>query len=230
VNFSPPPYSTNFDAESIISYGDSLYIFTKNWGDNRCSIYPLPKTPGSYQLARIDSLDPQGLITGACFNSASNSITLVGSSSWGSPFIVEIKAFYQNNFSGGLIYNYPIYPQIAFQVESITPLNNYQYYITSEKDLLGNDPTLYRLDTNPLVGDKESNEYNDLFHPNPASEYINIQHNDYKMVEVFDQNGSVILSSDKKQINVKELKPGSYLLCFHFISTNDTIVRKLIVK
>jgi hypothetical protein len=48
IDFTSSPFSTNFDAEALISYGDSLYIFTKNWGDKWTNIYALPKTPGNY--------------------------------------------------------------------------------------------------------------------------------------------------------------------------------------
>ena len=55
TDFTPSTYSTNFDAEAIISIGDSLYIFTKNWGNYWTNIYALPKTPGSYQATKTIS-------------------------------------------------------------------------------------------------------------------------------------------------------------------------------
>ena len=70
--------ATNFDAEALISYGDSLYIFTKNWGDKWTNIYALPKTPGTYQISKADSINAQGLVTGASYNPLSKTILFVG--------------------------------------------------------------------------------------------------------------------------------------------------------
>ena len=47
TDFTPAQFSTNFDAEALISFNDSLYIFTKNWGNNWTNIYALPKSPGN---------------------------------------------------------------------------------------------------------------------------------------------------------------------------------------
>ena len=33
TDFTPAQFTTNYDAEALISYNDSLYIFTKNWGN-----------------------------------------------------------------------------------------------------------------------------------------------------------------------------------------------------
>ena len=69
TDFTPDQFNTNYDAEALISYNDSLYIFTKNWGNYWTNIYALPKTPGTYQISKVDSLYSEGLVTGATYNS-----------------------------------------------------------------------------------------------------------------------------------------------------------------
>jgi len=66
VNFEPDPL-TNFDAEALISFDDSLYLFTKNREDFHTNIYSLPKTPGDYQAHRVGRINAAGLITGGLF-------------------------------------------------------------------------------------------------------------------------------------------------------------------
>ena len=55
TDFTPTTLATNYDAEVLIAWNDSLYIFTKNWGNQWTNIYALPKTPGNYSLPRIVS-------------------------------------------------------------------------------------------------------------------------------------------------------------------------------
>jgi len=55
----------NFDCESVISYEDSLILFSKNWEDHNTRMYKLPKKAGTYELSPLDSFSAGGLITGA---------------------------------------------------------------------------------------------------------------------------------------------------------------------
>lgn len=64
-SFTPAPEANNFDCEAMIAVGDSLYIFTKRWLDERTMIYAFPNVPGNYSISPIDSLNSFGLITGA---------------------------------------------------------------------------------------------------------------------------------------------------------------------
>jgi hypothetical protein len=50
TSFTPSLYTTNFDVETLISLGDSLYVFTKNWGNSETSYYAISKSPGSYSV------------------------------------------------------------------------------------------------------------------------------------------------------------------------------------
>lgn len=40
--------NTNFDCEALIAYNDSLFLFSKDWVDNKTRLYKLPKLPGTY--------------------------------------------------------------------------------------------------------------------------------------------------------------------------------------
>jgi len=55
----------NYDCEALIAYGDSLYLFTKNRGDERTNVCALPKIPGEYIARVTQTFDSDGLVTGA---------------------------------------------------------------------------------------------------------------------------------------------------------------------
>ncbi|MBN1651200.1 MAG: hypothetical protein JW857_07720 [Bacteroidales bacterium] len=132
-SFTSAQFSTNFDAEALISYNDSLYIFTKNWGDYQSNIYSVSKSPGTYEITKVDNINAQGLITGATYNSNCKTIMLTGYTIFSKAFIYEINGVNSNRFSEGSFERYEISPSGSFQIEGITRYRSNQYYITSEK-------------------------------------------------------------------------------------------------
>jgi hypothetical protein len=150
TTFQSNPYNSNFDAESLISYNDSLYVFTKNWADRKTNIYPLPKNSGTYITSKIDSIDVNGLITAAEYSDTSNTVTLLGYNSV-SPFVIELTNFNNSNFSQGLISKFPlVVPEnSSIQTEGLTNKNN-SYYISAE-DYLGNPQVLYQISKDSLL-------------------------------------------------------------------------------
>jgi len=150
TTFQSNPYNSNFDAESIISFNDSLYIFTKNWVDNKSNVYSLTKNVGTYIASKVDSLDVQGLITAAEYNHTSNTVTLLGYNS-DSNFVIELTNFNDSNFSQGLVNKFQlVIPEnSSIQTEGLTSLNNY-YYISAE-EYLGNSQVLYKINKDSLL-------------------------------------------------------------------------------
>ena len=230
TDFTPTQFSTNFDAEALISYNDSLYIFTKNWGNSWTNIYALPKTPGTYQISKVDSINSQGLVTGATYNPVSNTILLIGYT-FVSPFIIEISNFTYNEFSSGTINRFliPPPPDFSYQMESVTSLNQNQYYITAEK--FGTlKSALYRLNTDNLLGLETMEEITDLIYPNPASNVIHIENSDLSTVEIYDLQGVLQKFSSSEQIYISDLRKGLYITIIKNSRGDISVSQKLIIK
>ena len=230
TDFTPTQFSTNFDAEALISSNDSLYIFTKNWGDNWTNIYALPKTPGTYQISKVDSINSQGLVTGATYNLASNTILLIGYT-FVSPFIIEISNFTFNEFSSGTIKRYLISPtpDCSFQMEGITSLNQNQYYITAE-EFTPLKSALYRLDKDYLSGLESIEEITGLIYPNPASNYVHIKNIDLSTVEIYDLQGALQKISSSEQIYISDLRKGVYIINIKNSRGDKSVTKKLIIN
>lgn len=95
--------SNNYDCESMVSFGDSLIIFSKNWVDGKTRMYKMPKISGMYQLDPIDSFNIKGLATGADYNPDKNALILIGYKDY-LPFI-----FYFTDFDGQQLANHKVY-------------------------------------------------------------------------------------------------------------------------
>lgn len=89
----------SFDCEAFISYRDSLYLFTKDWVNQYSYVYKIPKIPGEYEAELIDSFNTDGLITGASYNSESNTLALVGYNNY-DPFVWLFDDFKTSFFDG----------------------------------------------------------------------------------------------------------------------------------
>lgn len=69
---------SNYDCESLISVGDSLYVFSKDWADHKSRLYSMPNKPGTYAAKSHGAFEAQGLITGAAISPDGKKIALVG--------------------------------------------------------------------------------------------------------------------------------------------------------
>ncbi|MBU6157693.1 MAG: T9SS type A sorting domain-containing protein [Bacteroidetes bacterium] len=132
VDFAPTGANkTNYDCEAFVVTRDSIYLFTKEWLSNQCSIYRLPKTPGSYQARFESKHDVQGLITGATYLPDSRLIVLCGYSSTLQPFLYLLYDFPGNAFFKGnkrkLNLSLPFH-----QVEAIATRDGLNYFLTNE--------------------------------------------------------------------------------------------------
>ncbi len=67
-----------YDCEAVFAYGDSLYIFTKDWVRYSTTLYTCPVRPGSYAIKARRTYPVDGLVTGADYNPADKVLVLCG--------------------------------------------------------------------------------------------------------------------------------------------------------
>jgi len=124
--------NTNFDCEAMIAFGDSLYLFSKDWVDNKTRVYKLPKRSGTFSAIKVAELNVQGLITGADILADQRVIVLSGYSPTLSPFIYLLYDFTGNHFFGAnkrkVLLN-----QSFTQVEGICAKTTTTFFISNER-------------------------------------------------------------------------------------------------
>ena len=124
--------NTNFDCEALIAYGDSLFLFSKDWIDNKTRLYELPKAAGTYTAVKIGELNVQGLITGAEIIADKRVIVLTGYSASVSPFIYLLYDFTGNQFFGANKRKVGI-KQSFLQLEGICATTDTSFSISNER-------------------------------------------------------------------------------------------------
>lgn len=227
TNFTPSSYSTNFDAEAMIAMKDSLYIFTKNWGNYWTNIYVLPKTPGTYSATKIDSINAQGLVTGASYDTANNSIGMVGYT-FSSAFFIRINQFVGNQFSSGTVTRNLISVPASFQTEGITHINQNEYYISAETHSSGSS-ALYRLYQQSTSINEVVNATNYIY-PNPASNILHIKFSNLKLVQIYSLSGVEICTTKANKIDVSHFKKGIYFVKFTNNFNTKPVFQKLLIN
>lgn len=224
-NFSFPRFRTNFDAEAFIALGDSLYIFTKNWGDHRTNIYPVPKLPGDYTLIKTDSIDVKGLVTGAAYIPQNGTIML-SCYTLTSPFAYYISDFPNNTFSEGVLQRIDLQMPSGYshQIEGVAAINSGLYYFTSEGGFFGASG-MYKMELYPNYLPENHPEDISTIFPDPTTGLATIEDEDADSLIIYDDSGQTIEQVAPGQLNISKYGSGVYLVKF-LNSQNEVIATK----
>jgi len=70
-------YSSH-DCEALFAFGDSLYLYSKDWVGESTSVYVVPRKPDHYHVRRSFQYEARILVTGADIWPGDNQVALVG--------------------------------------------------------------------------------------------------------------------------------------------------------
>ena len=132
------PNQTEFDCEAFVVTEDSIYLFTKQWTTFRCSLYSIPKRPGSHTANRLGEFNARGLITGASYNESMNLLVLCGYSSVMQPFFYLLYDFRDKQFFSGNKRRIELLLPLH-QVEAVASRDGLFYYVTNESFALSSE-------------------------------------------------------------------------------------------
>jgi hypothetical protein len=142
IDFEPGMNDHNFDCEAILSYGNKIHLFTKNWADNKTRHYSLPKSTGTHIAKFVETLDVGGLITGADI-STNGEVVLVGYTEFGLNFMWLLFDYQDSLFFSGNKRRIALGSGLNnSQTEGITFRNETYGYICSEKFTINSNISL----------------------------------------------------------------------------------------
>jgi len=147
LSFQMANRNNDFDCESLLAFGDSLYLFTKNWANEQTRLYALPKIPGTYITLPNAFFDVEGLITGADILNGESEIVLCGYKNY-RPFIWLLFDFQGSDFFGGNKRRINFTDMTGTQTEGASYTFGRNVYISAEKTAIA-PAKLFRLDISP---------------------------------------------------------------------------------
>jgi hypothetical protein len=227
TSFEPSYHNTNFDCEAMISAGDKLFLFTKNWIDNQTNVYKLPNKPGEHTAEYLFSFDVGCLISGAEWHPSLNNLYLIGYNQSGGSYTWVFRDFSGTDFFSGNSIKL-IWTSLT-QIEGICMADASGVYVSSEKFGGELDPTLYYLNLSGFMNVEPE------FLPSGITvtsdkKRILVQTNNNSMLtgelQVFDFNGKVVYEKIIMNENYLEIPikiSGLYMVVFNGEKLNFSI-------
>jgi len=191
IDFNPGNKNHNFDAEAIISIDTALFLFTKNWVNDKTHIYQLSKTPGTYSVSKIDEIEVPGLVTAAEYIEDLNVVVLIGYTEVNGVisdnFATIVANFNNNQFSSGDIFNVDISVSGSKKTEGLVIDDAYNLYVSSEANA-GYSQTLYGLNLYAVL-DSFLSINDTIVNPNDTTymDTTNTNPDDTTSILIFDQ-------------------------------------------
>lgn len=234
TQFSFETYTTNFDCEAMIAVDDSIFLFSKNWGNHKTYIYGMPNTPGEYGCVPLDSLNVDGLITGAAYNRDKEEVLLIGYKPYlAGSFIVLLSNYSNHNFFEATNITIGLMLMLH-QTEGIEFLRESEFVFSYESQA-NITVGLRRGDFNKVqnILNEEYDIYKPIVYPNPITDFIHIKNcRQFDTIYIYDINGQLVITlqvdSDEMELDLNHLYPGVYPI--EFVSRNkfftDIIVKK----
>ncbi len=250
TDFSSQPNNTNFDAEAIAVYQDSLLIFTKNWVDNKTNAYAIPKILGNHIAEKVSSYDVQGLITGVTYNPYTDAFLFSGYSSILLPFLIYIDQNRPSSLDvfGGSVTRInlvsSIYLEQGSQIEGIAFFSPTKYYISREyfsSSMAGItltfDQKLYEFynELDYLLSSSDIDlSKSGIQISNPVEEELKIfpknKTQEILSLSIYDIHGKkLFFVKNKNTINMRGFSRGLYFLKIRFKS-REFLIKKIIKK
>lgn len=153
VEFPPPSSEKNFDMEAMIVFGDSIFLFSKNWTNpfnGYTKLYRLPKSAGKYTAELIDSFYAGSgskyrfWITAADISHDNKYLVLLSSDRLWIFYDFIGSDFFSGKFK-------MIKMSSNSQKEAICFISNYEIYITDERFRFFSGGKLYYLDLSQII-------------------------------------------------------------------------------
>jgi len=148
-DFASKPQNNNYDCEAMIAHNGKLYLFSKNWQNQKTRLYELSSNAGKQVAKYISTFNIGGMVTGASINKELNTLLLT---TYGRLLNVNVWAFTNHNgrnFFSGDKKQLNFRSALQGQVEGVTFTGTHKAYLSSEafqKYIFSFDASLYEVD------------------------------------------------------------------------------------
>ncbi len=231
--------NTNFDCEAMVSIGDSLYLFTKNRGDAKTRVYALPKVVNqTFALQPLVTINVEGMITAADYDSASKTIVLLGYGGFDiNPFLYEINGVQPHPFSSTSEKRTLISNNIlGWQTEGLAFIDSGNIFISNEYTTFV-PASLYRLSLDETNTTRISQQgVNGIqCYPNPTTNMVSINSRELiEFVKIRTIDGVLVhqleVNTFESKLFLKQegFKKGLYFL--EITSQNNAWVKRIVLE
>lgn len=207
--------ANNWDCEAFVARNDSLFLFSKNWLTSDCYLYALPAAPGEYLAIRRDTLQSEGLVSGASLDMSNGDIALIGHTTGYETFAWRLSGYPMNDLFNGIAERHAV-TAFPMQTEGIAWASTDSVLLCTETS--GPLPArLWSMEL-PFVDGLVPHASSPVLraYPDPASDRLMVDSESARMVELRDASGRTVarwtLVKGITEHDVRHLPPGRYTL------------------
>lgn len=173
TDFTPAPNATNFDCEAMVALGDSLFLFTKRWLDERTRLYALPALPGDHVAQVRGTFDTDGLVTSASWDGIDRLALLGHENDPVQPFVWLFNSIDDHHFfaQGGIRREVDM---VSHQTEGIAWYTPDEWIISNEMTP-GFAPALWSVEVGQTVDAQEPLPTGPRLFPLPSDHEVRIE-------------------------------------------------------
>lgn len=241
VDFTPQNRNNDYDCEAFFAYGDSLYLFSKNWVDEKTRLYVLPKSGDNISVNPIAEFDVNGQITAADISDDGKQILLLGYTEQGNTFMWLLFDYQDfSPFSGNKRKIKLGSVIVRAQIEALAFQSNDEGFIGGEDfSVIEGKFTHFKI-SQWINNPSSTNNFAaaDLLHlyPNPFEEelLVDVKTDGLKIkkIELYNSLGKRVIRKRKNlkkriRINGNKLESGLYVMRI-FTKKSGVIVRKVV--
>ncbi len=213
TDFNPGSQNHNYDLEAMCVLNDSIHLFSKNWADKKSRHYICPTDTGYYSLSPIETLETNGLITGACANS-NGSITLCGyNNSNGASFLYLIWDYKNKQYLSGNRRRIDLGTVISTGQNEAVCVKGNTVYMSNEKQIP--NAQLQRIETQQWLGINTSNKSKFVSYCKDHVLYIETTMGEVTL-KITDSSGKMVYSNlnfkGELKLDVSHLSTGVYTI------------------
>jgi hypothetical protein len=202
--------------------------------------------PGTYSISPLDTLESNGLVTGASWSEELEQVVLSGYKSY-TPFLFLLFDYHDNLFFTGNKRQIMMPGIFGAQTEGICFVQGYEGFLSCENSVFNQKVFSFSTATwtdTTLIKLKENSDKLELrLHPNPVSDGQLSVHvidpvSDTYLVKIYDSSGKVAFSTElnapagqkehNMAIDIPALNPGVYI--FHILSGKMYARESIIVQ
>lgn len=129
--FKQKKHGHNFDCEAFFSYGDSLYLFTKNWDNLKTRMYVMPKLIQHHDLHPKAEFDVDFMVTGADISPNGSLMALVGYKAY-KTYMILFYDFEGSDYFSGKYVRLDLSSLGGAQTEGVLFTDNDELFISTE--------------------------------------------------------------------------------------------------
>ncbi|MCY1635043.1 hypothetical protein [Marinifilum sp. D737] len=146
--FKRKKHNHNFDCEAFLSYGDSLYFFTKNWENHKTRMYVMEKSVKHHDLSPKAEFDTDFMVTGADISRDGKIVALIGYKNYRTYMILFFN-FLDSDFFGGKYLRLDLSSLGGAQTEGVVFTDDNELLINTEATKQAQ--AVYKIDWKQLI-------------------------------------------------------------------------------